>query len=741
MQLRNRRAALPLQLGVVAVFFTFTYFLTSPETSTIGRRTLFDTNNHSNIDPPFGSIAPSAGSITPADWCKVKMQAKYGDNCAKPYCEDLVGGFINYFKMHTCDLENAPGLSYFILIGWLLVQFWLLADTADAFFVPILQQIVVLFEVQPALAGITFLSFGNGAPDVFATIASFSQGGNAADIGIGSLLGSGMFVTTVVLALVAFQSDGTLKRRPFLRDIVCYLSTLSWLMYILYSKQCTLFQACIFVFLYIAFVVFVITSRKVYLKYYKVSGTTLLDEALLDDDDLQGRADLEALQQPEMKEDEDGSLWQWDGGLRLKLRAMKRATVAGDRTKRANMAPGRQRGFQSLTAAEYRKQLGNETIGNQKRIRAISHGHHSELDTSTELDFLHTVTDSISGTLDHAGGWADAAHKVEHHAHAPIDPESCPLTDGQTEPSVVEVLQQMLKDMIENFNEENWFGKFTYPIHAPLTFLRRLSIPVLGNNFFDEDEDDDDKKNVNNAEEEEEEEDEDGFAWSKPMACVSCICLPLIGGLGCVPNALLTTPFGHLPVWVLLTLIGLIVSIVLGSTTAHNHPPRRRLTAMIFLIFGFVASILWIYFIANELVTILQILGILTGIPNSVLGLTVLAWANSAPDTISIVGVAKQGYVQMAIGGVYAGRMFDTLCGLGLGLTVGTLKAAGPIVLHPDNVETISFATLLVSVVSAGIIVPLSGFKYTKQYGVALLILYFLFLLLGILAAVEVIKW
>ena len=28
----------------------------------------------------------------------------------------------------------------------------------------------------------------------------------------------------------------------------------------------------------------------------------------------------------------------------------------------------------------------------------------------------------------------------------------------------------------------------------------------------------------------------------------------------------------------------------------------------------------------------------------------------------------------MAIGGVYAGRMFDTLCGLGLGLTVATLK-------------------------------------------------------------------
>ena len=50
--------------------------------------------------------------------------------------------------------------------------------------------------------------------------------------------------------------------------------------------------------------------------------------------------------------------------------------------------------------------------------------------------------------------------------------------------------------------------------------------------------------------------------------------------------------------------------------------------------------------------------------------------------------------------------------------------------LHPDNMETISFVTLILSVVSAGIVVPLSGFKYTKPFAIALLILYFLFLTL-----------
>ena len=116
------------------------------------------------------------------------------------------------------------------------------------------------------------------------------------------------------------------------------------------------------------------------------------------------------------------------------------------------------------------------------------------------------------------------------------------------------------------------------------------------------------------------------------------------------------------------------------------------------------------------------------------LGLTVLAWANSAPDTVSIVGVAKAGYVQMAIGGVYAGRMFDTLVGLGLGLTIGTIRSSsGELLLSGNSVLYFSFASLMVSVISATIVVPLSGFKYTKKLGLFLGVLYMVWMVLAIL--------
>jgi hypothetical protein len=178
-RLPRRKAVSPASLAIVGVFFALAYVRFRDADSILD-----PTTKQRRLDGSNGTL----------EGCEAKMRAYYGDQCEKPYCEDLVGGFINYFRMHTCDLADVPALSYTILVGWLLVQFWLLADTADSFFVPILQQMVILFEVQPALAGITFLSFGNGAPDVFATIAAFSQGGNAADIGIGSLLGSGMFV-------------------------------------------------------------------------------------------------------------------------------------------------------------------------------------------------------------------------------------------------------------------------------------------------------------------------------------------------------------------------------------------------------------------------------------------------------------------------------------------------------------------------------------------------------------------
>ena len=44
---------------------------------------------------------------------------------------------------------------------------------------------------------------------------------------------------------------------------------------------------------------------------------------------------------------------------------------------------------------------------------------------------------------------------------------------------------------------------------------------------------------------------------------------------------------------------------------------------------GFAVSIVWIYSIANEIVNLLQVFGIVMKLSDGILGLTLLAWGNS----------------------------------------------------------------------------------------------------------------
>ena len=53
--------------------------------------------------------------------------------------------------------------------------------------------------------------------------------------------------------------------------------------------------------------------------------------------------------------------------------------------------------------------------------------------------------------------------------------------------------------------------------------------------------------------------------------------------------------------------------------------------------------------IADKLVDVLGFLGIVLRIPNSIMGLTVLAWGNSMADLSANVTMARKGLANMAI--------------------------------------------------------------------------------------------
>jgi len=53
----------------------------------------------------------------------------------------------------------------------------------------------------------------------------------------------------------------------------------------------------------------------------------------------------------------------------------------------------------------------------------------------------------------------------------------------------------------------------------------------------------------------------------------------------------------------------------------------------IFVVLGFVLSIGWVYLTANELVALLQAVGLIINVSQVILGATILAWGNSVGGT------------------------------------------------------------------------------------------------------------
>jgi Ca2+/Na+ antiporter len=84
-------------------------------------------------------------------------------------------------------------------------------------------------------------------------------------------------------------------------------------------------------------------------------------------------------------------------------------------------------------------------------------------------------------------------------------------------------------------------------------------------------------------------------------------------------------------------------------------------------------SLLWLYFLANMIIDILEVVILATEIEDSYIGLTFLAIGNSiagrgrinsAVDIVAEISIAILGFTEMAMVGAFAGPIFLVLIGL-----------------------------------------------------------------------------
>lgn len=180
-----------------------------------------------------------------SEWCRFVR--------GNPDCR-LEGGFLDYLGGVFCVFP--PGLlplAVTLYALWLLYLFVILGVTAEKFFCPNLSAISTNLKLSHNVAGVTFLAFGNGAPDVFSAVVAFSDP-RTAGLAVGAVFGAGIFVTTVVAGGIALVKPFTAASRPFLRDAIFYMVAVFLTFLVLYLGRITLGEALGYLGLYVFYV-------------------------------------------------------------------------------------------------------------------------------------------------------------------------------------------------------------------------------------------------------------------------------------------------------------------------------------------------------------------------------------------------------------------------------------------------------------------------------------------------------
>ncbi|KLU87747.1 sodium/calcium exchanger protein [Magnaporthiopsis poae ATCC 64411] len=189
--------------------------------------------------------------------CRLVHQAK--DQCAfvRAHCQDDDAGLLSYLSFYYCDLAHVQPFAFALLTAWLGLLFATIGIAASDFFSVNLSTIANILGLSESLAGVTFLAFGNGSPDVFSTFAA--MGSNSGSMAVGELIGAAGFITAVVAGSMALVREFKVTKRTFVRDVCFFILAVAFSMVFLADGNLHLWECCVMVSFYLFYVVMVVT--------------------------------------------------------------------------------------------------------------------------------------------------------------------------------------------------------------------------------------------------------------------------------------------------------------------------------------------------------------------------------------------------------------------------------------------------------------------------------------------------
>ena len=236
------------------------------------------------------------------------------DQCAfiRRNCPDEEAGLFSYLQLYYCRLHKAKPFAFLLLLLWLGLLFSTIGIAASDFFCINLSTIASILGMSESMAGVTFLAFGNGSPDVFSTFAAMNT--NSGSLAVGELIGAAGFITAVVAGSMALVRPFKVARKSFIRDVGFFIVAASFSMVFLADGHLHLWECAVMVGFYVFYVIIVVVwhwylRRRLYKKSLENAARSHFHNPGADEADHEEYHD---------EEDEDGAA----GGSRAPTRTV-----------------------------------------------------------------------------------------------------------------------------------------------------------------------------------------------------------------------------------------------------------------------------------------------------------------------------------------------------------------------------------------------------------------------------------
>ncbi|KAI9278591.1 Sodium/calcium exchanger protein-domain-containing protein [Phascolomyces articulosus] len=657
------------------------------------------------------------------------------DQCAfvLEHCADTTPGIVNYINWYYCASGAARPVILVILCAWLLFLFGFVGIAASDFFCPNLQTIASALHLSESLTGVTFLAFGNGSPDLFSTFSAMHS--NMGSLALGELVGAAAFIVSVVAGSMCAIKPFRTKKLSFLRDVSFFTLAIILVMGIVADGLIYLYEAIILILFYVVYVVVVVGGN--YYTKRRSNYQNLVERARLEYEETGPEVDnlLRGLNAWDDEGTQDDEMELYDEGFETE--GYHSEYVRGRRTDhpKLRIKPSLFSAIEFQDVVRSLQQSNTRSTGRNGLFRR-HHPHQREISAQSDGSITQNVPLSPRGatapsvsseTQDNNNTnntYPFPSSRIGRRLRLPIEKLGIDFQD----------LAFHLFPSLVNFSDKAIYSKISSVISAPVIFVLAITLPVVkedaiqkqgrgeGNVVLDDDAlamlqdipDNDHRHSL-----EMNELSESTSVWSQWMTATQLFCAPVFVAVVFAINGF-ANPAILIPV---AAAFGLITTVAFKLTTTPSRQPRLY-WMMSFV--GFGIAMVWIFLIANEVVSVLQVIGMALGISDAILGLTVFALGNSLGDLVANVTMARMGYPMMAMSACFGGPMLNIMLGVGIGATYVTSQRNEPYPIELSKTILVSAIGLLVVLVSLLILVPLNKYRMSRVFGCGSIVIYLL---------------